>query len=267
MNTQRVPVLMYHRVGNADTSWSQKLTVSPDNFRKQMHRLAGMGFTPCSINDFIGWLDGHNHLPEKSFLITFDDGYAGVFDHAFPVLQKMNWTATVFLVSGLISKQDVWCQHENPSGDSYPLMNPVQIMEMNNSGFSFHSHSRNHEDLGQLDAGKLESELRGSRKDLESLLNKPVPYFAYPFGRYNENVVSAVRQAGYAAAFSVQPGFNQPGIDHFAIRRIDVYGTDTPTQLLRKITYGTNDGGWCESLKYYYKQLRRKLKVKALTVK
>jgi len=252
---------MYHRVGDANNPWSQNLTVSPDNFRTQMHRLAGRDFTPCSIDDFVGWLTGHNHLPEKTFLITFDDGYAGVYEHAFPVLKELNWTATVFLVSGLIGQQDAWCRHENPSGESYPLMDAAQILEMNNNGFSFHSHSRNHHDLGQVDATKLESELRGSRQDLESLLNKPVPYFAYPFGRYNENVVSAARQAGYKAAFCVQPGFNRPGTDRFAIRRIDVYGTDTPAQLLRKITYGTNNGNWRESLKYYYKQLRRGMNV------
>jgi peptidoglycan/xylan/chitin deacetylase (PgdA/CDA1 family) len=260
MNTQRVPVLMYHRVGNTDDSWSQNLCISPHNFRAQMHKLANCGFTPCGIDDFINWLNGHHQLPEKSFLITFDDGYAGVYNHAFPVLSELNWTATLFLVTGLIGKQDVWCQLEDPSEKSYSLMNTDQIMEMVNNGFTFHSHSRNHDDLKQLDTSKLESELQGSREDLESLLNKPAPYLAYPFGRYNDKVVSAARHAGYKAAFCVQPGFNQRGTDPFAIRRIDVYGTDTPAHLLRKVTYGTNNGSWRESLKYYYKQLRRRLK-------
>ena len=261
MNTERVPVLMYHRVGDANNPWSKKLTVSADNFRAQMQKLAARGFTPCGIDDFVSWLNGHRQLPGKSFLITFDDGYAGVYEHAFPVLRDMQWTASVFLVSGLIGNQDAWCEHENPSGESYPLMNPAQILEMSSNGFSFHSHSRSHADLGQLDTTQLENELRGSREDLESLLNKPVPYFAYPFGRYNSNVINVTRQAGYEAAFSVQPGFNRPGTDPFIIRRIDVYGTDTPTQLLRKTSYGMNNGSWRESLKYFYKQLRRKLNV------
>lgn len=259
MTADRIPVLMYHRIGHASNPWEQKLCVSPENFRGHMHKLASKGFTACSIDDFFHWLDGNTELPGKSVLITFDDGYSGVYQHAFPVLQKLNWTATTFLVSGLLGEQDAWCRDENPSGQSHPLMSPGEIRTMHAEGFSFHSHSRNHADLTQLDRETLENELRGSREDLESLLDIRVPYIAYPYGRHNDNVINAVKQAGYSAGFCVKPGFNRHDVDRFAIRRMDIYGTDTPTQLLRKATYGINKGTWRESLKYYAKQVWRKL--------
>ncbi|MGB5340370.1 MAG: polysaccharide deacetylase family protein, partial [Gammaproteobacteria bacterium] len=87
-----------------------------------MHRLAAHGRQACSLEDFFLWLAGDKELPEGSFLLTFDDGFRGVYEHAAPVLQHLGWPATVFLVSRLIGGQDVWCQTENPEGFTYPLM-------------------------------------------------------------------------------------------------------------------------------------------------
>jgi hypothetical protein len=48
----------------------------------------------------------------------------------------------------------------------------------------------------------------------------------------------------------VQSGFNRHGVDPFQIRRLDVYGTDSATQLLRKVQLGTNDGSALAELRY-----------------
>lgn len=251
MNAERVPVLMYHRIGDSHNDWERKYCISPEHFAAHMHALAGKGYKACSIGEFIDWLKGNIQLPDKSLLITFDDGFLGVFEHGLPILKEHNWPAVMFLVSRLIGKQDIWCHKQNPSGKTFPLMGLQEIETLRANGFSFFSHSRSHPDLSQLDDQELEDELRGSREDLESLLEAPVPYFAYPYGRYNERVLDEVKAAGYEAAFSVQPGFNRPGIDPFRIPRIDVFGTDSPAQLLRKIHFGTNNGSWQRALRYY----------------
>jgi len=254
---------MYHRIGRATNAWEKKLCISADNFRAQMQKLYSKGYTTCSIDDFINWLYGNCQLPRKSFLITFDDGYAGIYQHAYPVLKEKNWSATVFLVSSLIGKQDIWCQHENPSGKSYQLLDPAQILEMAERGFSFHSHSRRHSDLRLLDNQQLENEVHGSREDIETLLNKPVRYIAYPYGRCNDNVVNVVKNAGYKAAFSVQPGFNRHDVDPYRIRRLDVFGTDTANHLLRKIKYGSNNGAISQTYHYYSRRILSRIGVKA----
>lgn len=126
---------------------------------------------------------------------------------------------------------------------------------MRKLGISFHSHTRNHPDLTKLSDDELTNELIGSRQDLESLLNEQVTYLAYPYGRYDERVLNAARAAGYQAAFSTQPGFNRRGVDSFRIRRLDVFGTDTPTMLTRKIFFGSNDGSWRQTWRYYSTRL------------
>ena len=80
-------------------------------------------------------------------------------------------------------------------------------------------------------------------------------FFAYPYGHHDERVVAAVEAAGYRAAFSVLTGFNRRDVDRWRIRRLDVYGTDTPRALLRKIRLGTNDGSLRAVFGYYRQRL------------
>lgn len=248
--TTRVPVLMYHRVGEAHNDWERKYCITPQDFAAHMRSLHAKGWQAVSLDQFTGWLDARRELPAKSFLLTFDDGFLGIHEHAAPILSALGWPATVFLVSSLIGKRDSWCEAHNPSGATYPLMDAGQIRELQGQGFRFESHSRSHADLPTLDDDALRSELAGSRAELEDLLGAPVDYLAYPFGRYDERVLTAAKAAGYAAAFSTQPGFNRHDIDRFRLRRLDVFGTDTPAALVRKIHLGSNDGSLGNVLRY-----------------
>lgn len=249
--TQRIPVLMYHRIGAAHNEWESRYCIPPDQFARHMQRLASLGMQACSLADFFAWLDRKKALPEGSFLLTFDDGFLGVYEHAAALLQELGWPATVFLVSRLIGKEDAWCKSENPSGATYPLLTQEHITAMRKTGFTFQSHTRVHADLTTLSEVDLAEELAGSRSDLEELLGEEVRYLAYPHGRLNDQVLSATRAAGYAAAFSTQPGFNRHGVDRYRIRRLDIFGTDTPKMLARKIFFGSNDGSWQQTFRYY----------------
>ena len=247
----RVTVLMYHRVGDAQNAWERRYCISPERFASHMQALQRRGMRPCPAADFVAWLEGGALLPEGSFVLTFDDGFLGVYEHAFPLLSQLGWPATVFVVSGLIGKKDAWTDRENPSGETHPLLGRGEIEAMARGGVSFQSHSRSHPDLRQLSRLALMEELAGARQDLEDLLGRPVPYLAYPYGHYDENVLDAVKACGYTAAFSVQPGFNRRNVDPYQIRRLDVYGTDTAAALMRKISLGSNDGSWWQSVRYY----------------
>jgi len=255
----RIPVLMYHRVGEANNGWERKYCISPQRFSTHMHTLARAGWRPVSIDAFFSWLDNRVELPEKSFLLTFDDGFLGVHEHAAPVLAALDWPATVFLVSQLIGQRDTWCEAHNPSGVTYPLMDAMHIRELRAQGFSFHSHTRSHADLPALDDHALHDQLVGARDDLHSLLGEAADYLAYPYGHYDDRVLRAAQAAGYRAAFSVQPGFNRRDVDRFRLRRLDVFGTDSAAALRRKITLGSNDGSLGYNLQYAANRLLARL--------
>ena len=259
MNAVRIPVLMYHRVGDAHNGWESKYCVSPQRFAEHMQILARTGWQAVTIDNFFAWLGGTVELPEQAFLLTFDDGFLGVYEHAAPVLTALGWPATVFLVSQLIGQRDTWCEVHNPSSATYPLMEASHIHELRALGFSFHSHTRSHADLLTLDDSVLHDQLAGARDDLQTLLGVAVDYLAYPYGRFDDRVLRAAQAAGYRAAFSVQPGFNRRDIDRFRLRRLDVFGTDSAVALRRKITLGSNDGSLGYNLRYIANRLLARL--------
>jgi peptidoglycan/xylan/chitin deacetylase (PgdA/CDA1 family) len=257
--TARVPALMYHRVGDAHNDWEARYAISPENFAAHMQALARKGHRAIGIDALVDWLEGGPPLPEGAILVTFDDGFRGVRDHALPVMEKLQWPFTVFLVSDLIGQEDIWTRAANPAGVTYPLLDAEEIRDMQRRGVSFHSHTRSHASLPTLDAEQLAEQLAGSRQALSALLGHGVPYIAYPFGHLDDRVEAATRAAGYRAAFSTQSGFNRRDVNRFRIRRIDVYGTDTPAMLLRKVRLGCNDGSLGYAARYYLDRLKSRL--------
>jgi peptidoglycan/xylan/chitin deacetylase (PgdA/CDA1 family) len=256
---QRIAVLMYHRVGQARNAWESRYAIAPEAFAAHMQALQRKGFRAVPIEALVTWLEGGPALPEGSILITFDDGFRGVRDHALPVMERLGWTFTVFLVSDLIGQDDAWTRAQNPAGVTYPLLNADEILDMQRRGVSFHSHTRSHASLPTLDDAALADQLAGSRAQLSQLLGHGVPYLAYPFGHLDDRVEAAARAAGYRAAFSTQSGFNRRDINRLRIRRIDVYGTDSPTMLLRKIRLGSNDGSLGHAARYYLDRVKDRL--------
>lgn len=250
---------MYHRVGEAHNAWEARYAISTSEFSAHMGALAAAGYRAVPIDAFVAWLEGGAALPEGAFLLTFDDGFQGVREHALPVLEALRWPFTVFLVSDLIGGQDVWTRPSNPDGTTHPLLDAEAIRDMRGRGCSFHSHTRNHASLPMLNDADLADQLAGSRQALSQLLEDEVSYLAYPFGHLDERVEAATRAAGYRAAFSTQPGFNRSEVNRFRIRRLDVFGTDTAAMLLRKIRLGCNDGSLGYAARYYLSRLRNRL--------
>ena len=83
---KRVTVLMYHRIGEARNAWERRYCVTPERFASHMRALERRGMRPCRIETFVAWLEGRASLPAGSFVLTFDDGFLGVYEHAFPLL-------------------------------------------------------------------------------------------------------------------------------------------------------------------------------------
>lgn len=255
----RIPVLMYHRVERTVSPAETAYAVSLKLFAAQMEWLARHAWQPCTIRAFEAWSGGRATLPARSVLITFDDGFAGLHEHVLPLLAARGWPATVFLVSGLIGQHDTWMAREQHVADRHPLLGRGQIVEMARAGFEFHSHTSQHPDLTTLDDAALREQLAGSRLALQDLLGTAVDYLAYPFGRNDERVRAEAAAAGYRLAFSVDPGFNRPGQERLAMRRLDITGRDTPACFGRKVTLGSNDGSLGQQWRYLAGRVRARL--------
>jgi peptidoglycan/xylan/chitin deacetylase (PgdA/CDA1 family) len=156
----------------------------------------------------------------RSVVLTFDDGCRCFRDHAFPELQAREMTATLFVVSRELGGMNRW---DLGAGErTEELLGAEDLRRIAAAGIEIGSHSRHHLDLTECSDEELHDELRGSRADLEAMLDGPVRTFCYPYGHVDDRARAAAHAAGYLAAVSIhaQPGA-RPG-DLWALPRMIV---------------------------------------------
>ncbi len=212
----QLPVLAYHHVGRPKPGTYPDLSVTPKHFERHMQWLAGRGYRTIRPADWLRWRRDGTGLPRKPVLLTFDDAFADLAEHAFPVLRRYGFTATVFVVTGHIGGVNSWDQERGSA--IHPLMTADQLRYWADQGMDFGAHSRTHPDLTVLAPEAAKQEVTGSRDELAAILGRPVTAFAYPYGRENEAVCESVRNA-FEIAFTTGEGLNTLDTDVFRLRR------------------------------------------------
>ncbi len=212
----RCTALLYHHVGPERTGTYPQMSIAPQRFARQMEWLARHGYTPIRASDWLRWRNGAAPLPRKPVMLTFDDAYADIAEHALPVLRRLGFCATVFVVTSRIGATNTWDERNGYA--TLPLMTAEQIRAWASMGIEFGAHGRTHIDLTTLNDTPLEDEVAGSRMDLAAIVGTSVTAFAYPFGAWNERVRSAVA-AHYELGFSCIAGRNDAATDPHLLRR------------------------------------------------
>ena len=253
---RRALILMYHILDKPLSSQETKYCCLPKRFEEQMAWLS-KAFAPVDINHLLGFLDGKDLRPETPVVVTFDDGFTSTFEHAMPILERYRIPATMFIVAGRIGADNDWMQRRGRPRRT--LMDAGQIREMNAAGITIGSHTLSHPQLPDCTPEEKATEIGDSRKRLEDLLGHAIEHFAYPFGLYDEDDLAIVQQAGYRSACSTRSGFNNPEVDRFQLRRIEIFGSDRLWQVRQKLKFGTNDDAWTLPLQYYADRVRARL--------
>lgn len=135
--------------------------------------------------------------------VTFDDGYEDFLGAAVPRLEKLGFSATVFVVAGMLGKENIW-EHNGGPRPQLRLLGADGVLEVSERGMEIGSHSVTHPRLSGLDSETLLHEVSDSREILSELLNAPVEGFSYPYGDLDGPAVRAARQAGYAYAVATK---------------------------------------------------------------
>lgn len=224
--TLAVPILMYHRINvvTADTPReSRGLTVHPEDFARQMRWLRDHGYSSITQRELWDALMCGRRLPGRPILITFDDGYRDVFFRASPVLLRLGFRATAYVVSGRISGRD-------PSFLTWPLLHALE-----RRGIEIGSHTVAHHDLTSLPDAALLEDLRRSRLTLERRLGHRVPWLAYPFGANDARVQRQARRAGYLLAVTTRHGARAAATEPLALPRLRVLDTTGVAGLARML--------------------------------
>ena len=198
-----VPVLYYHSV---DQNADNEVTITPEMLEKQLKYINDNKFTTITIRELYDYLKNNKPIPEKSIVITFDDGYMNSYTEAFPILKDLNMKATIFCVG-------------NSLDGSYYLSHEA-IKEMSDYGIDIESHTVNHVHLDTLSYDEQLLELKKSKEILENITGKEVLSIAYPFGDYNTDTVKAAKQAGYSLGFTTNLGLSDRSDNIFELDRI-----------------------------------------------
>jgi peptidoglycan/xylan/chitin deacetylase (PgdA/CDA1 family) len=181
-----VPVLMYHSV--ADTP-NNPIIISPAKLDQEMKYLKDNGYYTISLDDLYAYFTNNTPIPQKSVVLTFDDGYKDNYTAMFPIMKKYGFRATVFVITAYIDKLPGYLTSQ-------------QLKDMQAYGIDIESHTVNHKPLKELPKDQQLQELTQSKAFIETLLNKKVNYIAYPDGSYNKDTVECAEEAGYTMAFT-----------------------------------------------------------------
>lgn len=210
-----IPVLNYHMIAPLPRDRKLKgLYATPGSFRHHLEELRRAGFSFGSLDDIAAAPDNSR----KRVVITFDDGFRSVFEHAMEAMEGHGCRAIQFLVPHRLGKSNEWDLSLGP--EQRPLMDAAQVRDWVGAGHAIGSHTLTHPYLTRIPNAQAREEIAASRKELEDAFGVEVAHFCYPYGDFNDEIRALVIEAGYRTACTVRFGVNTAADDPFALKRI-----------------------------------------------
>lgn len=221
-----LPVLMYHFFYEKDDP--NYIGKTPDNnilliddFIEQMQYLKEDNFYFPTWEEVEEYIDGKQNLPEKSVVITDDDGNTSFFILAVPVIEELGIPVTSFIITNL---------YEARLQEKYEFIN-------------YQSHSDDMHQAGSNGKGamvnwkydEIVSDLKESKNKIEKYTNRNCNVFCYPFGHYNEVAKKALKDTGFNFAFTVESGRVKIGADKYALPRVRINRTTTLNEFKKAV--------------------------------
>jgi peptidoglycan/xylan/chitin deacetylase (PgdA/CDA1 family) len=229
-----VLVLCYHAVS---PSWNAPLSVTPDRLEHQLESLVGAGYESATFTEAV------RHPPARRTLaITFDDAFRSVLDIAFPVLERLGLTATVFVPTGFAGSGSpmMWPGIDHWLGGPHESeLCPLDwqgLATLAAAGWEIGSHSVSHPKLTGLSNASLAAELVDSKAACEAATGMPCESIAYPYGDVDGRVVAAAAQAGYSAGAALPTALHRPRTLEWP--RIGIYHADAAWRSRLKCSRG-----------------------------
>jgi peptidoglycan/xylan/chitin deacetylase (PgdA/CDA1 family) len=212
MNRPEVPILCYHQIRDwkvSDSKTAKDYIVPLAAFRDQMKALADSGFHTISPDQLLNYLTKGASLPSKPVMITFDDTRADQYTAALPELNKYGFKGVFFIMTVSLGRPG--------------YMAASQVKQLSDEGHTIGSHTWDHKSVKKYTADDWAQQIQKPSKQLHAITGKPVDYFAYPFGLWNKEAVSKLKQYEFKAVFQLSDlrDANDP---LYTIRRIIVPG-------------------------------------------
>lgn len=226
-NKDKVPVLCYHNIATAEEKANfpeeSEFTIDVKNFEAHLKYLKINNYKTLTMDEFYEWKQGNIEIPEKSVLITFDDGFLSNYKYAFPLLKQYRMNATVFFVGKFAEEaQNIEWNGNIKTYMSYDLIHQIRE-EYPNIDICSHSYDLHYDGaLKQKDADDFYYDVLNFKYGVGE-----TQYIAYPYGQYNHNLIETLKKMEYKLGFSFGPNSKDfrkatREDDNFKIPRINV---------------------------------------------
>jgi peptidoglycan/xylan/chitin deacetylase (PgdA/CDA1 family) len=221
-------VLGYHKIGEPPPGgWPTWFYIPEATFAGHLAALRDLGWQVLDLGQFLHGLDEPDSLPERSALITFDDGCRSALDAALSCLRRHDYPAVMFVPTDFIGGRN---DFDDGSQPDEPICNWDDLRALERAGVAVQSHGASHCRFSDLSPAEWDAELSRSRAVLEDGLGRPVEVLAYPFGDAGADSAAmrdALGRCGYRAACLYGGGPQPlPAPDRFRLNRLAV-GPDT----------------------------------------
>lgn len=217
-------LLTYHRVGGGS---ADERDVTLDAFRQQMAELAR--HEVVHLDTALDRLAQGDDSPRV--VLTFDDGFRDVFDHAWPVLRHHGLPFTLYLSTAYVGQTMHW-----PGSTAQapgPALTWEMVRDMVDSGLcTVGNHTHHHVRATDLEARELEE----CSSCIRDQTGREARHFAYPWGVTTPQAQGLVASR-FRSAATGRIGRNVPDTDPHALRRVPVRGTD-PFSFFRAKLHG-----------------------------
>jgi peptidoglycan/xylan/chitin deacetylase (PgdA/CDA1 family) len=206
-----LPILTFHSVDDK----RDVLSFPPRLFEWGLARLHEAGYCTVPLTLAVDRLCTGAALPERAVVITFDDGYRSVHEHALPALRRFGMCATLFLIAG---------SHEDrlPARLGRTMLSWSEARELQEAGVTIGAHTVTHLDLRRVPLAQAAAEMRDSKARIEDVLGAAVTSFAYPNG-YHDARIQRLARDYFSCACSDRLGLATAASDRYVIERIDAY--------------------------------------------
>lgn len=225
-NDKGIPVLYYHSI---DYEKGNELRLPKEKFREQMQYLKDNNYTTLTLGELYEFLQNNKPVPDKSVVITFDDGYEDNYTNAFPVLKEFGFKAVVFMIT------------DNMDNPKYKFLTSKEANEMDENGVAIESHTVYHDKLSQLTYEQQLKTLKDSKEVLAKTLNRKVDYICYPYGMYNNQTVKAAKEAGYTMGFTTVGGWADKHDGIYTLNRVYINAFDSMDKFIFRLNNSAYD--------------------------
>lgn len=224
IRSQGIAVLNYHFFYSDGEFCGQSICLNINKFEEQLKYLKDNGYKTLTMDEFVRWIYGEIDLPEKSVLLTIDDGALGTGKHngnkLIPLLEKYEIHATLFLITG-------WWGIDNYQSKYLDVES--------------HTHDMHKEGLCQgvsMGAQMLCSTHEEALLDLKQsiAITGSSNAFCYPFYVYNSEAIQIVKEAGFKVAFAGGGYKATRNANKYAIPRYPIYDSTSLSTFINYIS-------------------------------